>query len=255
MAANRDLTLALYERASAAGARGFVFLSTSKVLGEHSADPAGVTERRRPIGAYAESKAAAEEALLAAHGRRRLPLTIIRPPLVYGPGVTANFGKLLGCLWRGIPLPLANARGRRSLVAVDNLVDALAAVASRPDGDIDARIWHVTDGHDLDVATLCRALAAKLGRHARLWQAPRSLLTTAIRLGGHAPDLLTSLFAPFRLDDGALRQSLGWVPPQSLDAALGETARWFQTGIAPTPRGTTGLAGISFWRPGSRRRH
>ncbi len=227
MATNCELTLALYAQASRAGARGFVFVSTSKVLGERVVEPAGIDAPRQPKGPYAESKALAEERLLAACVRTALPLAIVRPPLVYGPGVAANFGKLLHCLALGLPLPLANARSRRSLVSAGNLVHALAAVgtglaaANKPDG----QIWHVSDGCDVDVATLCRLLARKLGREARLWPLPRPFFQAA----GIVPaSLLASLFEPFRLDDGSLRRELGWSPPQSFDLALDETVRWFQ---------------------------
>ena len=174
------------------------------------------------------SKAAAEEGLLAVHRRRRLPLAIVRPPLVYGPGVKANFRALLRALSLGLPMPLADARALRSFVAVDNLVNALGLVGARlATGEV--RIWHVADDRDIDVATLCRTIAARMARDARLWHLPPSLLDLARR------GLGASLFEPFRLDASTLRESLGWMAPQSQNAALDETVRWW-TARRETPR-------------------
>ena len=236
MAANCELTLDLYQRASNLGAAGFVFLSTAKVLGESSAGVGGalpIDAPRRPHGPYAESKAAAEERLLAAWRQRQLALAIVRPPLVYGPGVRANFRALLKALAHGLPLPLATAHGPRSLVSVANLVDALgrvgAALQARQVG-----IWHITDGEDVDVATLCRTLGRSLGREAKLWGLPPALLRMARRTSGLAA-LGASIHDPFQLDDSALRTSLGWTAPQSLHAALDETARWWVARRAEQP--------------------
>ena len=236
MGANCELALDLYQQASDAGAAGFVFLSTAKVLGESSAGTEAalpIDAPRRPHGPYAESKAAAEERLLAAWRQRRLALAIVRPPLVYGPGVRANFRALLKAVALGLPLPLAAARAPRSLVSVANLVDALGMIG----GALDAYqhgIWHVTDGQDIDVATLCHTLARHLGRKAKLWRLPPALLHVARRTRGLAA-LGASIHDPFLLDDSALRSSLAWTAPQSLDAALEETARWWITRRATQP--------------------
>ena len=229
MAANRDLATALYRAAARQGAAGFVFLSSAKVLGEVAAEPLAADAPRRPRGPYAESKAAAEERLLALWRRHRLPLAIVRPPLAYGVGVAGNFAALLRALALGAPLPFADARGPRSFVSATNLADALGAIgaalkAGRP------RIRHVTDGQDIDLATLCRALAAGLGRDARLWRLPAPLLR---RLGP------PRLFEPFRLDARDL-STLHWRPPQTLDAALTETTRWWQREHPPLGRVRSG---------------
>ena len=227
MAANCELAVDLYQRASDIGAAGFVFLSTAKVLGESSERALSVDAPRRPHGPYAQSKAAAEARLLAAWQRHKLALAIVRPPLVYGPGVRANFGTLLNALARGLPLPLANAHGPRSFVALANLVDALGMIGSA----LESRtldVWHVTDGQDIDVATLCRTLAVSMGRQARLWRLPPSVLGIARRASGLAT-LGARIYDPFRLDDSALPTALGWTAPQSLDAALDETAHWWTT--------------------------
>ena len=129
-----------------------------------------------------------------------------------------------------MPLPFADAQGKRSFVSVGNLADALATIGTALQDRNAARVWHVADGEDIDVATLCRTLASKFGRQARLWPLPRSLFDAAARLSGGlgiSRDLVASLFEPFQLDDSALREELGWSPPQTLDAALEQTAAWF----------------------------
>ena len=231
MAANRDLTRILYEWAAKTEALGFVFVSTSKVLGDSSSVPLGLHAPRRPQSAYAESKAAAETALLAAHRRHRLPLAIARPPLVYGPGVKANLRSLLRALARGIPLPLASATAPRSYVSVGNLTSALAAIGATLAHTSKAEIWHVADGNDISTAALCRVLASHLGRSARLFPAPRSVFSAASRCSagiGLSRGLVASLFDPFRLDGSALRERLDWQPAESQDAALKVTAQWLE---------------------------
>lgn len=231
MAANRDLALQLYEHAARDGAAGFLFLSSGKVLGDGSPEPLGVDAPPRPVGPYAESKAAAEEALTAAHRRLHLPLAIVRPPLVYGPGVKANFRALLQAIQLGLPLPLAAATAPRSYVSVTNLTSALAMIGASLEGLADRRTWHVTDGEAIAATTLCRTLGKHLGRNATLLPVPRNALDSAIRAsGGALSNGIASLFDPCRLDDQALRESLGWSPPQSQAAALEETARWFAKG-------------------------
>ena len=200
------------------------------MLGESSPAPLSVHAPRRPRGAYAQSKAAAETALLASHRRHGLPLAIVRPPLVYGPGVKANFRLLLRALARGAPLPLASATSRRSYVSVGNLTNALAAIGASLARPASAAIWHVTDGNSLSTAALCGILAGHLGRSARLFPVPRSAFAAASRISdglGLPRSLVASLFDPFPLDDSAFRARFSWTPPETQDAALKATALWF----------------------------
>lgn len=231
MAVNCELAVELYERAHRAKASGFVHLSSSKVLGDASAAPLNESAPRRPVGAYAHSKAAAEEALLVRAERLGLPLFIVRPPLAYGPGVKANFRALATALARGWPLPLALARGVRSWVSVGNLAAALATLGSNLQTLPNAAAWHVTDGEDIDVAELCRRISAKLGRSPRLWPLPRRALLAAARASGNygiSTSQVVSIFDAFKLDDTPFRRALGWSPPQSMDAALDELVRWMR---------------------------
>lgn len=233
-AANCDLALDVYRSAAKAKARAFVFVSTSKVLGDASDTPLGVASPRRPVGAYAISKALAEQRLLAARREVDLPLAIIRPPLAYGPGAKGNLRSLLRALARGVPLPLALARGQRSFVSIRNLVAALAAIGDEPercDG-----IWHVADGEAIDCASLCRRLGVHLERPVRLLPVPPALCAAALRVvptvAGHARSLVASTFGPLLLDDSAFRRAFRFTPPQTLDAGLAELAHWYREGQA-----------------------
>lgn len=228
LAANCELALDVYRRAAKAGARAFVFVSTSKVLGDASPKPLGAASPRRPAGAYAFSKAVAERRLLAVRLDAGLPLAVVRPPLVYGPGVKGNLRSLLWALARGVPLPLALARGQRSFVSARNLVAALVAIGIAPercDG-----IWHVADGEAVDCASLCRRLAGHLGRRARLLPVPPALCVAGLRLvpsvARHAGSLVASTFGTLMLDDGGFRRAFDFTPPQTLDAGLAELAHW-----------------------------
>jgi nucleoside-diphosphate-sugar epimerase len=200
-AVNVDATLALGRAAVAEKAR-LVFMSTSKVLSE-------------PRDDYAQAKADAEAGLRAIPG---LALTVLRPPLVYGEGVKANFLALMRAVARGVPLPLAAIDNRRSLVYVGNLADAVVRCVGSPDAI--GRSYSVTDGAPRSTPELCRAIGEALGRPARLFPVPVALLDfvpAARKLTGSSV-----------LDDSDLRRELGWTPPVDADEALARTAAWFR---------------------------
>jgi nucleoside-diphosphate-sugar epimerase len=148
-----------------------------------------------------------------------LSLTVLRPPLVYGPGVKANFLALMRAVARGWPLPLANIENRRSLVYAGNLADAAVRCLESPLAA--GKTYGVADGAPLSTPALCRALGAALGRPARLFPCPPALLEFA----PPARKLTRSLV----VDDSALRRELGWAPPHTFDEGLRLTAGWFQT--------------------------
>jgi UDP-N-acetyl-alpha-D-quinovosamine dehydrogenase len=210
-AVNVDAALALGRAAAAAGAR-MLFMSSVKVLGEETADAAfDGASPPAPQSAYARAKAAAETELRAIAG---LALTVLRPPLVYGPGVKANFLALLGAVARGWPLPLASIDNRRSLVFVGNLADAVArCLESRAAA---GKTYCVSDGPPLSTPDLCRAIGAALGRPARLFPFPPVLL----ELAPPARKLTRSLV----IDDSAIRRELGWSPPYGFAEAMRVTA-------------------------------
>ena len=213
-AVNVELAASVAEAAAAAGAR-LLFLSSVKVHGEESLAPFRESSPIAPGDRYAQSKALAEEALAKVAGLR---LTTLRPPLVYGPGVRANFLALMNALDRRLPLPLAAIANRRSLVYLGNLVDAIVACmqSERAVG----RCYLVADGDALSTPELCRRIAAALERPARLFPAPRALL----ELLPGAKRLTRSL----EVDDAALRGDLGWRAPFDVGAALRVTAAWYR---------------------------
>lgn len=222
-AANRDATLRLARLAAAAGVRRFVFLSTLKVNGEatrdeqrfHADDPA------QPLDPYGMSKHEAEQGLRELAAATGLEVTILRPPLVYGPGVKANFRALLRALERGLPLPLASADNRRSLVGIDNLVDFIALCCRHPAAA--NQTFLVSDGADLSTPQLLRGLAAGLGRPARLLPCPPAWLSFAAKLLGRS-GMTDRLLGSLAVDIGKNRELLGWTPPVGTDEGLRRTA-------------------------------
>jgi nucleoside-diphosphate-sugar epimerase len=215
-AVNVDAALALGKAAAAAGAK-MLQMSSVKVLGEET--PRGSfddSSPHAPQDAYARAKAEAETALRAVPG---LSLTVLRPPLVYGPGVKANFFALMRAVARGWPLPLAGIENRRSLLYVGNLADAVVRCVETPLAA--GNTYCVTDGAPLSTPDLCRALGAALGTPARLFFFPPALL----ELWPPASRLTRSLV----VDDGAIRRGLDWAPLHTVAEGLRRTAEWFRT--------------------------
>ena len=215
-AVNVDAAIALGRAAAAAGIR-MLHLSSVKVLGEETRlRPFDESSPPAPQDAYARAKAAAEAGLRTIPG---LALTLIRPPLVYGPRVKANFLTLMRAVARGWPLPFAGIENRRSLVYVGNLADAVVRCVEAPPAA--GNPYAVTDGEPLSTPALCRALGAALGTPARLFRVPTALLELA--------PASTRLTRSLVVDDGALRRELGWSPPHKLEDAMRLTAQWYRT--------------------------
>lgn len=224
--ANVDGTLRVARAAQRLGAKRLVFISSIKALGElDPGRPWREDDTAIPADPYGISKHEAEQQLLALGRSLGLEIAILRPPLVYGPGVRANFLQLLRAVARGLPLPLRCAHARRSLVAVENLVDAIAACLTHPRA-VDT-LFHVSDGDDLEVATLIRLLGEALGRPARLLPMPIAWLKAVGRMTGRAAQI-ERLVMPQRLDINRIRTQLGWVPPLTPRQALGRTAAWYK---------------------------
>lgn len=220
---NVDGTLALARQALAHGVRRFVFVSSAKVLGEVSpyGRPFDSDSPRRPVDAYARSKAAAEEALESLTAGTGMSLSIVRPPLVYGPGVGANFATLIRWLRRGVPLPFgAITHNRRSLVALPNLVDLISVAASHPlAGGLSLL---AADAEDLSTRELLVRTAAAMGCRARLIHVPPSILRSMALTFGHEA-LWQRLGESLQLDTSSARDRLGWSPPVSVDEGLRQT--------------------------------
>ncbi|WP_061169082.1 UDP-glucose 4-epimerase family protein [Caballeronia hypogeia] len=226
-AANVDGALAAADCARRAGATRFVLMSSIKALGESDPGrPFTEDDARRPPDAYGVSKAEAEVKLLEFGGRTGMEIVVVRPPLVYGPGVRANFLAMMKAIARGLPLPLGAIEARRSLVSVDNLASATIECALNPAAT--GRVFHVTDGYDPSVAELARKLGEHLGRPARLVPVPAGLLRGMAKLAGKAPQI-DRLTGSLRVDSQRIRETLGWQPPQSLDEGLAATAAWFRS--------------------------
>lgn len=217
--ANVDGTRRVIDAAHDAGIARFIHVSTIKVLGEGRPHALAEDDPYEPQGAYAESKVEAEQ-LVRASG---MPdWVVVRPPLVYGPGVKANFRRLLALAYLGrrIPLPLGGIVNRRSFVSVANLSSALRLVATVPGPLRDT--FHVTDGEDLGTSDLLGRLIVDMGGTPRLFPAPGMA-----RAGTGGSRRLARLLGTLMVDSSRIRTRLGWQPPQSLDAALDETARWY----------------------------
>jgi len=202
---NVDLTAAVGRAACASGIP-MLFMSSIKVHGDASIAPLTESSPIKPADRYAASKAYAEEALRFIPGLR---LTVVRPPLVYGPRVKANFFKLMHAIARGWPLPLASVANRRSLIYVGNLADAIIRCLN-----VDAT-FVVSDGPAVSTPQLCREVAEALGRELRLFRFPNALL----------PAKLTG---SLEVDDSAIRRVVAWQPPFTRQVGLRATADWYR---------------------------
>jgi nucleoside-diphosphate-sugar epimerase len=219
-------TRRLAEQALTAGVPRFVYVSSIKVHGEQSR--AGGFSSASPIDpgdAYGEAKARAEAVLQELARQRLLKLTVLRPPLVYGPGVKANFLALIRAIARGLPLPLGSTRNRRSLIYVGNLADAILRCLEN--GASVGGSYPVSDGASVSTTELCRALGRALARPARLFAFPPALLEGAAALLGRRAAAL-SLTRDLEVDCSHFREELDWRPPSTLTEGLQATAAWFR---------------------------
>jgi nucleoside-diphosphate-sugar epimerase len=227
---NVEGTLQLARAAARAAARAgvgrLVFLSSVKALGERSPDgPLTDASPAGPEDPYGISKCEAEAGLRQIADRLQLEVTILRPPLVYGPGVKGNFHALLKLVDRRVPLPFKAVTNRRSLLFLGNLVDAIVLCLEAPTAA--NRTYLLRDGEDLSIPELLRRLAGALDRPAPLFAVPeRALRLVAAGLGrgadaGRLLDCLT-------VDDSRIRGELGWNPPFSVAQGLAATAEWFR---------------------------
>ena len=210
---NADGTRRLAEEALRAGVRRFVLVSTIGVCGAESAQgqPIGPDSPIVPHDAYSESKAEAEAALRASCTGTGMDWTIVRPPMVYGPKAPGNFAAMLAVLARRVPLPLAAVHNKRSLVAIDNLIDLLALTVTHSKAA--RRVLTVSDGEDLSTPDLLQRTARAMGLPgARLFAVPPMALSTALRLMGRARTA-QRLIGSLEIDIRSTQNALGWRPP------------------------------------------
>lgn len=224
---NVHATERLAHIATNAGTRRFIFVSSAKVHGDRSHGlPFDESHRSQPEDAYAQSKWDAECALCTVAEQSGLETVILRPPLVYGPGVGANFFRLLDFVARGIPLPLASVDNRRSLLYVGNLVSAIVACIAHPQAAKETFI--VDDGAPLSTPQLMREIAASLGRSARLWPCPPALLRGMANVLGRGRDL-GRLIEDLQVNSGKIRTRLEWIAPCTRQEGLAATAAWYRS--------------------------
>ncbi len=219
-AANVAATLELARLAHAAGVPRFVFLSSVKVFGE--AGHFRETDSPAPLDPYGHSKLEAEVQLRAFGEATGMDVVIVRPPLVYGPGVKANFAALLRLVARRVPLPFGAVRNARSYVAVDNLADAIGTIL-RQEGRLHDT-FTVTDGLALSTAELIRRMAAAMGHRAVLLPVPPLLLRGGATVLG-AGAAMSRLLGSLTFDSARLTQVVGWTPPLSVDEGLRRAVR------------------------------
>ncbi len=221
---------ALARALAEAGGRRLVLVSSAKAMGETTAPgrPFHANDEPRPEDAYGRTKLASERAATQAAREAGIELVIVRPPLVYGPGVKANLAALMRLIASGVPLPFAAVDNHRTLIARDNLVELLAVAAVHPAAA--GMILLARDDEDLSTPALIRALAAGLDREARLFAVPDALFAALWPLPGFG-SRLARLTQSLQVDDGATRTALGWAPRIPARAALAAMARAFAAGL------------------------
>ena len=221
-------TLKLARDAQAAGVRRFIFVSSVKVNGEKTEPgrPFRADDAPAPLDPYGVSKHEAEQALRELAGTGSMQVVIIRPPLVYGPGVKANFADLMRMVAHGVPLPLGAIDNRRTLVALDNLIDLIVTCIDHPAAANETFL--AGDGEDLSTTDLVRKLGAALGRPARLLPVPAACLDLGARLLGRRA-IAHRLLGSLQVDISKARKLLGWTPPLDVDSALRKVAQHYLT--------------------------
>jgi nucleoside-diphosphate-sugar epimerase len=230
---NVEGTRSVLEAAVAAGVRDFVFVSTVKVMGETSDEPWTEDMRPAPVDPYGATKLEAEQLVREYARRAGLHAPILRPPLVYGPGMRANALRLFRAIDRGLPLPLGGIRNRRSFLNVGNLTVALLGTQASENGN---ETFFVSDCQDLSTSELATAAGRALGRPVRLVRVPVPLLKAAGRIGDQlahvAPFPLNSpavarLTGSLAVDCSKLARLTGYSPPFSMEEGLRLTAEWY----------------------------
>lgn len=214
--------------AASGTARRFVFLSSVKVHGEDSGRGAySETDPLRPEDSYGRAKRDAELALTEVAARGGMELVVIRPPLVYGPGVGGNFLRLLRWVDSGLPLPFASVFNRRSLIGLDNLADAIARSVEHPGA---RGPFLLGDAESVSTPELIARVARALARPVRLFRIPPGILHVAGAISGRR-DAMRRLTRNLVVDSSKAARLLDWRPRRTLDEGLAETASWFRSSI------------------------
>lgn len=227
---NRDGTVNLARQAALAGVRRFVFLSSIKVNGEFTPPDHSFAEQDSPApqDPYGQSKFEAETALLRLSESSGMEVVIIRPPLIYGPGVKANFREMMRWLAKGIPLPLGAINNRRSMIGIENLVDLIVTCLAHPKAG--NQLFLASDGMTLSTPRLLHVLSESMGRHAVLLPVPVRCLQIIGTMTGRR-EMINRLCSSLEVNSTKSQTVLDWTPPVDTEAGLRETARHFLESI------------------------
>lgn len=219
-------TQRLAEQAAALGVGRLVFLSSIKVNGEKTAGgaPFSVSQVPAPEDPYGVSKWEAEQALWEVSAKTGLEVVVVRPPLVYGPGVKGNLLRLLRWVSRGVPLPLGAVHNQRSLIGLSNLVDLFLRCAEHSAAA--GQTFLASDGHDLSTSRLIQLMAEGMNKPARLLPVPVGLLRAGGALLGKRGEI-DRLVGSLQVDSRYTKEHLGWGPPVSVEDGVRKMARWY----------------------------
>jgi nucleoside-diphosphate-sugar epimerase len=226
---NTQGTANLARQCAQYGVKRFIFVSTVKVLGEGKSEPYRDTDLAIPADAYAMSKWEAEQTLWQIAAETGMEVVVLRPPLVYGPGVKGNFLRLMQAINKGRPFPFGAIHNRRSLIYLGNLVDVIRRCLTHPKAA--GKTFLVSDGDDVSTPELVSRIAASLGRRPFLLPVPVSLMRWAGRVLAKQT-AVDRLLGSLCVDITPLREELGWTPPYTMQAGLEATAHWYRTAKA-----------------------
>lgn len=226
LAVNLHGTVNLAVAAAKAGIKRFIYVSSIKVNGEFTDNRQfSEIDVPNPQDPYAISKWQAEQALRKIEKETGMEVVILRPPLIYGAGVKANFASLLKLVDKGLPLPLANINNKRSLIYLGNFVDAIIACAEHPNAA--GKTYLVSDGEDVSMSRLVKKIAISLNRRSYLFPFPIVLMRLLAKLTGKT-ESLDRLTQSLVIDDSKIRNELNWKPPFTMNQGLKVTADWYR---------------------------
>lgn len=224
-AVNVDATMNLARQAVKNGVKRFVFVSSVKVNGEETTGtPFTAFDKPAPTDPYGQSKLEANIALMELSRMTGLDVVIIRPPLVYGPGVRANFLRLMQLVKMGVPLPLGAIHNRRSMVSLDNLVDLLITCADHPAAA--GQTFMVSDDDDVSISELLRMMSSAMGKRSLLLPVPAGLIAGAAALLGKSA-MASRLLGSLQVDITHTKSTLDWAPVATMQASLNKTVAHF----------------------------
>lgn len=224
---NSIATQHLAKEAAKHQVKRFIFLSSIKVNGESTPENDPFTEESvaKPVDPYGQSKLHAEQYLEAISQETGMQVVILRSPLVYGPGVKANFLKMMKLVKKDLPLPFGDVKNSRHIVYVDNLVSALCLVLTHPDAG--NQTYLVADDEPLSLTQLLSLLGKEMNTKARLIPVPVPFMEFSFKLLG-LKNLNIRLFRSLEVSNSKIKSQLGWAPPVSCTEGLRETVKWYE---------------------------